>query len=55
MIVSLGFAEAWPSRTGEFADKFNTMPKLVVSTTLEEAEWSNSTAIKGNVAEEVSG
>lgn len=50
-----GFAEAWPSRTGDFADKFNTMPKFVVSTTLEEAGWSNSTVIKGNVAEEVSG
>jgi dihydrofolate reductase len=49
-----GFAEAWPSRTGEFADKFNTMPKFVVSTTLEKAEWNNSTLIKENVAEEVS-
>jgi dihydrofolate reductase len=48
------FAEAWPSRTGEFADKFNSMPKFVVSTTLEEAEWNNSRLIKGNVAEEVS-
>lgn len=51
-----GFAEAWPSRTDEvgFADKMNSMPKLVVSTTLEEVEWNNSTLIKGNVAEEVS-
>jgi dihydrofolate reductase len=49
-----GFAEAWPSRTGEFADKFNSMPKYVVSTTLDEAEWNNSTLIKQNVAEEVS-
>jgi len=49
-----GFAEAWPSRTGEFADKFNSMPKLVVSTTLEDPEWNNTTVIKGNVAEEVS-
>jgi dihydrofolate reductase len=48
-----GFAEAWPSRTGEFADKLNNMPKYVVSTTLEEAEWNNSTLIKGDVAEEV--
>jgi dihydrofolate reductase len=53
-VTYLGFAEAWPSRTGDFADKFNSMPKIVVSTTLEEAEWSNSTVIKGNVAEEVS-
>ena len=37
-----GFAEAWPSRTGEFADKFNSMRKYVVSTTLDEAEWNNS-------------
>jgi dihydrofolate reductase len=49
-----GFAAAWPSRTGEFADKFNNMPKFVVSTTMEEAEWSNSTLIKGDVAGEVS-
>ena len=49
-----GFAEAWPSRTGEFADKFNAMPKYVASTTLEEPEWNNSTVIRGNVAEEVS-
>src|ERR671930_905774 len=40
-----GFAAAWPSRTGEFADKFNTMPKYVVSSTLENPEWSNSTVI----------
>jgi dihydrofolate reductase len=33
-----GFAEAWPSRTGEFADKFNGMPKYVVSTTLRDPE-----------------
>ena len=49
-----GFADAWPSRSGEFADKFNSMPKYVVSTTLEDPEWTNSTVIKGNVAEEVS-
>ena len=45
-----GFAAAWPSRTGEFADKFNTMPKYVVSKTLGEPEWSNSTVIRGDVA-----
>jgi dihydrofolate reductase len=39
------FAEAWPSRTGEFADKFNGMRKYVVSSTLEDPEWSNSTVI----------
>jgi dihydrofolate reductase len=48
-----GFAAAWPSRTGEFADKLNTMPKYVVSTTLEQPEWSNSTVISGDVAAEV--
>jgi len=48
-----GFAEAWPSREGEFADKFNTMPKYVVSSTLEEPGWNNSTVLKGDVAEEV--
>jgi dihydrofolate reductase len=50
-----GFAKAWPSRTDEagFADKFNTMPKYVVSSTLEEPEWQNSTVLKGDVAEEV--
>jgi dihydrofolate reductase len=48
------FAAAWPSRTGEFADKMNGMPKYVVSTTLEQADWNNSTLIKGNVVEEVS-
>jgi dihydrofolate reductase len=49
-----GFAEAWPSRTGEFADKFNGMRKYVVSRTLGEAEWNNTTVIEGNVVEGVS-
>jgi dihydrofolate reductase len=51
-----GFAAAWPTRTDEagFADKMNSMPKYVVSTTLDEAEWNNSTLIKGDVAEAVS-
>src|ERR687897_247623 len=48
-----GFAAAWPSREGEFADKFNSMPKYVISSTLEEPEWDNSTVLKGDVAEEV--
>ena len=48
-----GFAEAWPSREGEFADKFNTMPKYVVSSTLGEPSWNNSTVIKDDVAGEV--
>jgi len=49
-----GFAEAWPTRDGEFADKFNNMPKYVVSSTLEDPEWNNSTVLKGDVAEQVS-
>ena len=48
-----GFADAWPSREGEFADKFNSMPKYVVSSTLEDPEWNNSTVLKGDVAVEV--
>jgi dihydrofolate reductase len=48
-----GFADAWPSREGEFADKFNQMPKYVVSTTLSDPEWTNSTVIEGDLAEEV--
>src|SRR5262245_10268829 len=43
-----GFAEAWPEREGEFADKFNGMPKYVVSATLEDPEWENSTVIRGD-------
>ena len=48
------FANAWPSRTGEFADKMNSMAKYVVSSTLEKAEWNNSHVIKNNIAAEVS-
>jgi dihydrofolate reductase len=49
------FASAWPSRKDEagFADRMNNLPKFVVSTTLDRAEWKNSTIIKRNVAEEV--
>ncbi len=49
-----GFAAAWPSRSGEFADKFNSMPKYVVSSTLDEADWNNSTVLEGDVVEAVS-
>jgi dihydrofolate reductase len=51
-----GFAAAWPSIEDEagFADKMNGMPKYVVSSTLEDATWNNSTVIRGNLAEEVS-
>src|SRR3954454_3348436 len=48
-----GFAAAWPSREGEFADKFNGMQKYVVSTTLENPPWNNSTVIAGDVPERV--
>jgi dihydrofolate reductase len=50
-----GFAESWPSREGEFADKFNNMPKYVVSSTLEAPGWNNSTVLRGDVVEEVAG
>ncbi len=41
-----GFAAAWPSRSGDyFSDRFNSMPKYVVSNTLETAEWNNTTII----------
>jgi dihydrofolate reductase len=49
-----GFAAAWPSRDDEFAEKFNSMPKYVVSSTLAEPEWNNSTVLDGDVVEEVS-
>ena len=48
-----GFAAAWPSREGEFADKFNSMPKYVVSSTLASPEWGNTTVLSGDVADEV--
>jgi dihydrofolate reductase len=49
-----GFADAWPSRSGDFADKFNSMPKYVVSSTLDEAHWNNSTVLEDDVPEAVS-
>jgi dihydrofolate reductase len=48
-----GFAAAWPSRDGEFADRFNNMPKYVVSSTLSDPEWTNSKVLEGDVVEEV--
>jgi dihydrofolate reductase len=47
-----GFAAAWPPREGEFADKFNSMPKYVVSSTLEQPSWNNTTVLKGDLAGE---
>jgi dihydrofolate reductase len=49
-----GFAAAWPSREGAFADKFNSMPKYVVSSTLEKPEWTNTTVLTGDVVGDVS-
>jgi dihydrofolate reductase len=49
-----GFANAWPSREGEFADRFNNMPKYVVSSTLNEPDWTNTTVVDGDLAEVVS-
>jgi dihydrofolate reductase len=48
-----GFAPVWPQVEGEFADKFNSMPKYVVSQTLEDPEWNNTTVLRGDVVEEV--
>ncbi len=48
------FAARWPSRSGEWADRLNSMPKYVVSSTLEKPRWTNSTVLKGDVVSEVS-
>ncbi len=48
-----GFAAAWPEREGEFADKFNTMPKYVVSSTLRDPQWANSTVLSGDLVAEI--
>jgi dihydrofolate reductase len=50
-----GFAAAWPSREdpGGFAEKMNSMPKYVYSTTLESADWANTTVLSGDFAEEI--
>ena len=48
-----GFAEAWPQRDGEFADRFNNMPKYVVSSTLKDPDWTNTTVLDGDLAESV--
>jgi dihydrofolate reductase len=48
-----GFAASWPDREGEFADKFNSMPKYVVSSTLDEPGWNNSTVLDGDVPQAV--
>jgi dihydrofolate reductase len=50
-----GFAQAWPSMTGGgwYADRMNSLPKYVASSTLDKAEWNNSTIVKGDVSKEV--
>ena len=45
------FAGAWPDREGDFADKFNTMPKFLVSSTITEPDWNNTTVLEGDVVE----
>jgi dihydrofolate reductase len=48
------FATRWNDRGGEWADRLNSLPKYVVSSTLVEARWNNSTVLKGDVVDEVS-
>jgi dihydrofolate reductase len=48
------FAATWPSRGGDLADRLNSVPKYVVSSTLEDPDWNNSTVLKGDVVNEVS-
>jgi dihydrofolate reductase len=48
------FAGRWPFRSGELADRLNSLPKYVVSSTLVDPDWNNSTVLKGDVANEVS-
>jgi dihydrofolate reductase len=48
------FGLRWRRRPGELADRLNSMPKYVVSSTLEEPDWNNSTILKGDVVTEVS-
>jgi dihydrofolate reductase len=47
------FAGAWPEREGEFADKLNEMPKYLVSSTITDPDWNNTTRLEGDVAEAV--
>jgi dihydrofolate reductase len=47
-------AKRWPSRSGELADRLNSLPKYVVSSTLEDPAWHNSSVLKGDAVDEVS-
>jgi dihydrofolate reductase len=48
------FATRWPSRSGELADRLNSLPKYVVSSTLEAPDWNKSIVLKGDAADEIS-
>ncbi|MBV9005654.1 MAG: dihydrofolate reductase family protein [Solirubrobacterales bacterium] len=48
-----GFGEAWPSRTGDFADRFNALPKYVVSKTLDKGDWGDTTILRGEPSAEI--
>ncbi|HYB28182.1 MAG TPA: dihydrofolate reductase family protein [Solirubrobacteraceae bacterium] len=48
------FAARWPARSGELADRLNSLPKYVVSSSFQDPEWSNSTVVQGDVVDEVS-
>jgi dihydrofolate reductase len=48
-----GFAAAWPGREGPFADKLNNDPKVLVSTTVSDPSWNNTTVVSENVADEI--
>jgi dihydrofolate reductase len=52
-VTYIDFASAWPSREGEFADKFNALPKYVVSSTLQKGDWGNTTILNGDMVEAV--
>jgi dihydrofolate reductase len=47
------FSDAWPSRSGPFADKMNAIPKLVASRTMDKPQWNNTQVIKGDLASEI--
>jgi dihydrofolate reductase len=48
-----GFARSWPREHGKFADRFNSMPKYVVSSTLQDPSWTNTTVLRGDLADQV--
>ena len=52
-VTYVNFAAAWPSMKGEFADKFNALPKYVVSSTLKKGDWGNTTVLNGDMVEQV--